>query len=64
MYKLFITSRNVITGEIKNYQSTQKYKSSAKAVKAACKMADVITCNGKYADDNEYTVTVGKVKHG
>lgn len=64
MYKLFITCRNVITGEIKSHQSTQEYKSSAKAMKAARKMADIITCNGKYADDNEYTVTVGKVKHG
>lgn len=63
MYKLFITCRNVITGEKQNYQSTQEYKSSGKAMKAARKMADVITCNGKYADDNEYTVTVGKVKN-
>lgn len=64
MYKLFITCRNVITGEIKKYQSTQEYKSSGKAVKAARKMIDGITCSEKYPDDNEYTVTVGKVKHG
>lgn len=64
MYKLFITCRNVITGEKQSYQSSQEYKSSGKAMKAARKMADVITCNGKYADDNEYTVTIGKVKHG
>lgn len=64
MYKLFITRRNVITGEIKKYQDKQEYKSYVKAVKAACTMADFIIGDGKYADDNEYTVSVGKVKHG
>lgn len=64
MYKLFITCHNVITGETINYQSMQEYKSSGKAMKAARKMIDGITCSDKYPDDNEYTITVGKVKHG
>ncbi|MCX8967142.1 hypothetical protein EHW66_19825 [Erwinia psidii] len=64
MYKLFITCRNVITGEKQSYQSLQGYKSAGKAMKAARKAVNDITCNGKYADDNEYTVTVGKVRYG
>lgn len=64
MYKLFITCRNVITGGIQNCQSMQEYKSSGKAMKAARKMIESITCSEKYPDDNEYSVTVGKVKNG
>lgn len=64
MFRLFITSRNVVTGEEINYQSTQKYNSVSKAMEAAHKMAEEITSGVNYPDDNEYTVKVGKVNHG
>ena len=64
MYKLFITCNNVITGETLTYESARGHKSAGKAMKEARKIVEDITCHGEYADDNEHTVTVRKVKRG
>lgn len=64
MYEIHVKARNVITGEINFYRHSKKYNAPGKAFKAARRLVDHITFNGRHLDDNEYTVTVGKVKHG
>lgn len=64
MYEIHVKARNVITGDTSFYRHSKKYSSPGKALKTARRIADDITFNGRHLDDNEYTVTVGKVKHG
>ncbi|TLV15169.1 hypothetical protein FE839_14985 [Klebsiella indica] len=64
MYEIHVKARNVITGKINFYRHAKKYNSPGKALKTARRLVDGITFNGCHLDDNEYTVTVGKVKHG
>ena len=64
MYEIHVKARNVITGEINFYRHSKKYNPPGKAFKTARRLVDDITFNGRHLDDNEYTVTVGKVKHG
>ncbi|MCJ5550468.1 hypothetical protein [Klebsiella quasipneumoniae] len=63
MYEIHVKARNVITGEINFYRHFKKYNSPGKAAKVARRLFDDITLNGIYLDENEYTVSVGKVKH-
>ncbi|MFW0223645.1 hypothetical protein ACN0Z1_21220 [Klebsiella pneumoniae] len=64
MYEIHVKARNVITGEINFYRYSKKYNSPGKAFKTARRLVDDITFNARHLDDNEYTVTVGKMKHG
>lgn len=62
MYKIRFSVRNVLTGETHHYRSTERYSSGGKAAKEARRMLNFVTCNGTYPDDNEYMVSVIKVK--
>ena len=64
MYEIHVKARNVITGDTSFYRHSKKYNSPGKAARTARRLVDDITLNGSYLDENEYTVTVGKVKHG
>lgn len=64
MYEIHLKIRNVITGDINYYRHPKQYKSPGKAAKSARRVIDDVAASGSHLDECEYTVTVGKVKHG